>query len=239
MRIPTVTTNDMREIDRVMVEEAHIGLIQMMENAGRNLAHLSRGRFLGGEPRGKQVLLLCGTGGNGGGGMVAARRLHCWGAQVTILLSAPASSFRGTPAHQLGILQWLRASITEMDLPPISEEIDLVLDALIGYGLRGSPSGWAAEMIMWANNQTAPILSLDVPSGLDPSSGIAPGVVIHAAATMTLALPKTGLDKPQAQEKIGEYYLADIGVPPAVLTPFAPLERSQSMFAQEEIIRLR
>ena len=81
--IPSVDTAEMIEVDRAMIEDYHIELIQMMENAGRNLAHLARMRFLDGDPREKRVLVMAGGGGNGGGALVAARRLHNWGGNVT------------------------------------------------------------------------------------------------------------------------------------------------------------
>jgi len=74
-----LTTDQMIEVDRAMIEDFKIELIQMMENAGRNLASLARERFLDGDPIGKRVVVLAGTGGNGGGALVAARRLHNWG----------------------------------------------------------------------------------------------------------------------------------------------------------------
>jgi NAD(P)H-hydrate epimerase len=74
--MPYLTTEQMREIDRLMIEGYHIELIQMMENAGRNLVHLARKRFLGGDPRDKNVVVIAGRGGNGGGGLVTARHLH-------------------------------------------------------------------------------------------------------------------------------------------------------------------
>ncbi len=74
--IPYVTTEQMIEVDRAMMEDYRIELIQMMENAGRNLAHLARVRFLDGNPSGKHVVVLSGTGGNAGGALVCARRLH-------------------------------------------------------------------------------------------------------------------------------------------------------------------
>ncbi|HUM67274.1 MAG TPA: NAD(P)H-hydrate epimerase, partial [Chloroflexota bacterium] len=70
--IPALTTRQMAEVDRGMIEDYHIDLIQMMENAGRNLAHLARERFLNGDPRGQKVVVLAGTGGNGGGALVCA-----------------------------------------------------------------------------------------------------------------------------------------------------------------------
>lgn len=103
--IPFLTTEQMREVDRAMIDDYGILLIQMMENAGRNLAHLARGRFLGGNPAGRQVLVLAGTGGNGGGGLVCARRLHSWGASVRVFLADSPDRFSEIPRHQLAILQ--------------------------------------------------------------------------------------------------------------------------------------
>jgi len=81
-----VTSDQMREVDWAMMEDYGILVLQMMENAGRNLAQLSRKRFLDGDPRGRHVLALAGSDGNGDGGLVCARRLHNWGASVRVLL---------------------------------------------------------------------------------------------------------------------------------------------------------
>lgn len=90
---------------------------------------------------------------------------------------------------------------------------DLIVDALIGYSLTGDPTGPAAGLIRWANRQPAPVLSLDTPSGLDVTTGVAARPCVQAAATLTLALPKTGLlNAPET----GHLYLADISVPPLV-----------------------
>ena len=102
--IPDLTTEQMVEVDRAMIEDFEIELIQMMENAGRNLAHLARKRFLDGSPQGKHVVVLAGRGGNGGGAMVCARRLNNWGAVVEVRLTRELADFEGVPAHQLEIL---------------------------------------------------------------------------------------------------------------------------------------
>lgn len=103
-KVPDLTTGQMIEVDRAMIENYQIDLIQMMENAGRNLAHLARVRFLEGNPSGKHVVVLAGRGGNGGGAMVCARRLSNWGASVEVRLAAKPESYSGVPAHQLRIL---------------------------------------------------------------------------------------------------------------------------------------
>jgi NAD(P)H-hydrate epimerase len=109
--IPFITTDQMRVVDRLMVDEFHIGLEQMMENAGRNLARLAVDRFLDGTPEGKRVIVLAGSGGNGGGGLVAARRLAGWGASVSVRLTREASDFTGIPGVQLTGLYPLSAGL--------------------------------------------------------------------------------------------------------------------------------
>jgi NAD(P)H-hydrate epimerase len=208
MNIPSLTTNQMREVDRLMIETFGITLFQMMENAGRGLAELAR-RMLGGSVMRKNVLVLCGPGNNGGGGMVAARHLHNWGAEVRVILAAELDRLKEVPAQQWSILRILGLDRDGTALEPV----DLVLDALIGYGISGDPRQSVADLIRWANGQSAPVLALDTPSGLDTTSGMAYHPTVRAAATLTLALPKTGLLTPAASPYVGELYLADIGVP--------------------------
>jgi NAD(P)H-hydrate epimerase len=201
-QLPALTADQMREVDRAMVEDLHIELIQMMENAGRNLAELAIARF---SPA--SVTVLAGPGGNGGGGMVAARHLANRGRNVRVVLAEP-DALTPVPTHQLDILARMGVLVGEHP-----ESVDLVVDALIGYSLRGNPSGRAAELIDWANSQPAPVLALDTPSGLDVTTGLAGSPSVRADVTLTLALPKVGLvDAPC----VGELYLADISVPAVV-----------------------
>lgn len=235
--IPCVTTRQMIEVDRAMTVDLGVGLIQMMENAGRNLAHLARGRFLGGDPRGKRVVVMAGAGGNGGGALVAARRLHMWGARVAVVTARRPPEFTGVPGDQLHILQRLGVTVGEKLLGDAMP--DLIVDGIIGYGLSRSPAGAAASLIAWANSQPGPVVALDVPSGLDATSGEAFEPTVRATATMTLALPKTGLLAPVAAQYVGELYLADIGVPPEIYAAPALGLRVGSLFARDDVIRLR
>jgi NAD(P)H-hydrate epimerase len=238
--IPSLDVAQMIEVDRAMVEEYHIQLIQMMENAGRHLAHLSRTRFLDGDPQGKQVAILAGRGNNGGGGLVCARYLRNWGADVQVFVTHPDEHFSGIPAHQLEILRRMGVPITigaGMLLAGL-QSVDLIVDALIGYGLVSSPQGACGQFVRWANDQNCPILSLDIPTGLDATTGKVHDPAIRASATLTLALPKDGLRHEVGSGVVGELYLADIGVPsdlyagPRVGVAVGPI------FAKEEIIRL-
>lgn len=212
MNAPAITTQQMAEVDGLMIEEYGIQLIQMMENAGRNLAEMAR-QMLGGNLTGRKITVLCGAGNNGGGGMVAARHLHNWGARVLIGLTSAEDKLKDVPAHQWRILKTM--GVPEIDqLTKPDEHLDLIIDAMIGYGLQGNPHGRVAEWIRWANSQQHPILALDTPSGLDTTTGDPGNPAIRATSTLTLALPKTGLTSSQAEPYVGDLYLADIGVPP-------------------------
>ena len=236
--LPFITTDQMREIDRVMEEDYGISLVQMMENAGRNLAHLARLRFLGGDPRGKQVVVLAGRGGNGGGAMVCARRLHGYGADVSVAATVPDERVDGVPGRQLAILRRLDIDIATAAPSASAPRPDLVIDGVIGYSLRGAPREPAASMIRWANGAEAPILALDAPSGLDTTSGVVYEPAIRADATMTLALPKRGLAVDEARRHAGELYLADIGVPPELYAQSGLGLQIGSIFSESDIVRL-
>jgi NAD(P)H-hydrate epimerase len=213
IQLPALSTGQMREVDRLMVEEFHIELIQMMENAGRNLALLAK-EMLDEDVQDRPIVVLAGRGNNGGGGLVAARHLLNWGAWVQVLLSHPTEEYSGVPARQLAILEAMGLPMAwaeeGWELPPA----DLIIDAIVGYGLVGDPQRTAVDLIRLANSSRAPILSLDAPSGLDTSTGQLYTPHIQATATMTLALPKAGLLTEDAQSAVGQLYLADISVPP-------------------------
>lgn len=200
-----MTASEMVEVDRLMIDEIGITLIQMMENAGRSLARLALLRF---GPR--RVLVLAGSGGNGGGGLVAARHLHNAGVEVAVLLSGPPENLSGVIRHQFEAIERMSVPIVQR---PVDHGVDLVIDAVIGYSLGGAPRGKAADLIDWANGEEVDVLSLDNPSGLDVTSGEQPGLAVRATATLTLALPKQGL---RSSPLVGELYLADISVPSIV-----------------------
>ncbi len=236
--VPYLTTEQMVEVDRAMIEDLGIELIQMMENAGRGLAHLGRVRFFGGDPRGKRVTVLAGTGGNGGGALVCARRLQNWGARVRVLVTKPDGGFAPVPAHQLRILRRMGVEVGSSETAVRGPNPDLIVDGLIGYSLKGAPRGAAGELIRWAAAQDAPVLALDGPSGVDATTGTVFDPAISATATMTLALPKEGLRAPGVEAHAGELYLADIGVPPSLYAGPALDLRVGSIFAESDVVRL-
>ena len=208
--LPALTADEMRQVDRVMIEDLGIELVQMMENAGLHLAELPRSRFS--RLRDVPVTVLAGGGNNGGGGLVCARHLANWGAPVSVVLDRSPNEITGVPAHQMRILR--RMGLSFLEEPPASP--GLIVDALIGYGLSDDPKGPSAELIERANGTDAPTFSLDAPSGLDTTTGSPADPCIQATATLTLALPKRGILTAEARPVVGRPFLADISVPAVV-----------------------
>ena len=206
IQVPSVTAEEMFEVDRIAMEEFGLGILQMMENAGRNLAENAH-EMLGKTRR--EVVILAGAGGNGGGGLCCARHLHNRGYRINVILDRSAADLKGAAAEQWHILQTAGVRVlSSSEVTTALSRADLVIDALIGYNLRGAPRGRVAELITLCNHTASQVLALDVPSGLNATTGEIPGVVIRADRILTLALPKTGL-----KSTAGTIYLADIGIP--------------------------
>ena len=186
MLIPYITVDQMRKVDQLMETKYHISLTQMMENAGRNLALIAKKNFLKNNCKGKTVVVLTGFGGNGGGAMVAARNLHNWGALVDIVIVKEKDKYSGVTQHQLKILESMGIDFC-FNCEFQNRRYDLVIDGLIGYSLNGQPRGCARDLIDWANSQPFPVLSLDMPSGMDGTTGDIFEPCIRAYATLTLA----------------------------------------------------
>lgn len=205
---PFIDLEKKKEVDKAMIDDYGFSLMQMMELAGLNLAILARNNFLKNKPSGKKVIVVAGPGGNGGGVMVAARHLHNWGADVSLVLSSKAGKFNKDTIYQFSILKKLNVEVVEK-----IDEGDLIIDGMIGYGLSGNPKGKIAELIKQINESGIPVLALDAPSGLDLSTGKPSEVCVKANSTVTLAIPKAGHFRMPASKYIGELFLADISVP--------------------------
>lgn len=216
MPIPALTAKQMGRVDRIMVQEFGLHIEQLMELAGWAVASFARARLLATSPRGRRVLVVAGKGGNGGDGLVAARLLHGWGAEVEVILSHPPAALNDITRHQARIVRAvgipLRHVTGEVEaIPPV----DLVIDALLGFGGTGPPTGDTARLMTAINASEAPVLAVDLPSGLEATTGEPFAPCVRASATLTLALPKTGLLAPRAAKFVGDLWVADIGVPEA------------------------
>jgi NAD(P)H-hydrate epimerase len=233
--MPTVTAAEMAEVDRLATDEFGIDLLQMMEQAGSHLAELVRAE-LGGDLRGRRVVVAVGPGNNGGGGLAAARHLANRGASVRVILARPVNRLSESGQHQLATLLEMSIECCVAIYDVADQEIDdelasahAIVDAILGYRAAGAPHdgvGWLVDRVARAS---VPVISLDVPSGIDADTGQAAGAAVCATATLTLALPKPGLFSPTGREHAGRVHLGDIGIPGAVYrrlgvdagTPFA------------------
>ncbi|VTT86366.1 NAD(P)HX epimerase / NAD(P)HX dehydratase [Halorubrum sp. DM2] len=209
-RVPAVTAEEMRAVDRVAVEEVGLDLPRMMEDAGRGLAEAVLDRRENGP-----VTILAGNGGNGGGGLACARHLANRDLPVQLVLDRDPADIDGVTAEQLRILKATDVPIEtggggsgfDVDAP-----LDgVVVDALIGYGLSGAPRGPVAELVDAASDAAGTVVSLDVPSGVDATTGEAPGAAVDPDLIATLALPKTGLAAVS-----GDLLLVDLSIPATV-----------------------
>jgi hydroxyethylthiazole kinase-like uncharacterized protein yjeF len=207
-----LTGEQMRAADRRSVEAGIPGLI-LMENSGcrivefleKTLAPLERQR----------VVVVCGKGNNGGDGLVIARQL--WTrfrpASLHIVLAAPPEEYQGDAATNWAMARALGIPAS-LQVEPEMRLATLVIDALLGTGLKGPAEGRALELIREMNGSfpLAAIVSVDVPSGLH-----AEGESVHAAHTVTLAAPKTELILPPTCDRAGAITVASIGIPPAFI----------------------
>jgi NAD(P)H-hydrate epimerase len=155
---------------------------------------------------------------------------------VEIWLSREPAAHHGIAERQRRILAALALPVVSPHPDPHLPPADLLVDALIGFSLTGAPTGVTAGLIRAANAHGAPILAVDLPSGLDATAGTVADPTIRAAATLTLALPKTGLLEPAARSVVGDLHVADIGVPAEVYARLGM--QVPPIFGAQEIIRI-
>ena len=214
-----------RAVDRAAIDEYGIPGIVLMENAARGLAAEAL-NMLGDRVQGAEVLVICGSGNNGGDGYALARHLHNAGARpVLAALGAPRL---GTDAAvNRAICQRMGLAIAGPDSLDDHSDARLVVDALFGTGLDRPVEGRAAEVIDWINAAGRPVLAVDVPSGLDCDTGRPLGRAVRAKATVTFVARKPGLVEPPGLDYAGRVTVADIGAPRALVERLGrPLEAS-------------
>ena len=206
--LPVLLADDVKRHD-ASASEHGISVEQLMENAGWAVARAAR-RLLGGT-YGRRVVIVCGKGNNAGDGLVAGRILASEGAHATTVLTSDRHS-------ELTELNLARFPGRVVGLDAIAREIaraDLVIDGLLGVGLSRAPEGAVARAIRACTDGTAPILAVDVPSGVDADTGAIPGDAITARATVTFSGYKPGLLFVPGVEHAGTVEVADIGIPDA------------------------
>jgi hydroxyethylthiazole kinase-like uncharacterized protein yjeF len=212
-----VTGAQMREIDRRAQAEYGIPSLLLMESAALRVVEAAEEvlRAAGG----RRVAVVAGKGNNGGDGLAAARHLSGRGWQVEVWLVCDPEAVQGDARTNLEIVRRLGISLHAAGSGQLPDEFDadLIIDALLGTGVRGAAAGLTATAIEAINRSGAPVLAVDLPSGLDADTGAVPGPCVKADRTVTFALPKRGLLVYPGRGQAGEIVVADIGIPRSLL----------------------
>jgi hydroxyethylthiazole kinase-like uncharacterized protein yjeF len=208
--LQAVTSREMRALE-VNAEYFGVSLLQLMENAGRNVAVDIAQRF----EVGKRVVIFCGLGGNGGDGFVTARHLLSMGFVVTVMIAGRSKEIVHEAAEKnfLSLSYLNEIPILEVtdssDIPKV--EADVVVDALLGTGTKGSLKPPIRQMVEYINSLSGFKIAVDVPTGIDSDTGENLGIAVKADATVSSHAPKIGLAN--AKKYVGELIVKDIGVP--------------------------
>jgi ADP-dependent NAD(P)H-hydrate dehydratase / NAD(P)H-hydrate epimerase len=223
---PVLTAKQMREADRYTVDEVGLPGVVLMENAGAAVAEVIRDRY----PGAKSLVIFCGKGNNGGDGLVVARRLlarnplvvlACARADVTDDSRVHLEAFErgnGAVVEAAGVGDW-------RSLVPGLTRADLIVDALLGTGLRRPPEGVMADAISAIRTLAkdgVPVVAVDLPSGVPSDGGEISWPAVEATVTVTLVAPKHGLVLPPACDHVGELVVADIGVSASTVARATP-----------------
>jgi hydroxyethylthiazole kinase-like uncharacterized protein yjeF len=210
----------MRAFDAYAIDRCRVPGLVLMENAGRGATDVLIRELLGGRAANARVVVVCGTGNNGGDGLVIARHLFVRGAQVVVLVAG--DMMRGSPDARANLDAWLGVGGEVRSLGPGATlaalthamvDPHVIVDALFGTGLDRAIDGWLADLVRAINAMATRRFSVDVPSGLDADTGAELGVSVQAHVTVTFGHHKLGLLTPNAANAAGRVHVVDIGVP--------------------------
>ncbi len=216
-----VTADDIRRLDLSAARDYAIPSVLLMENAGRAVSDV----ILRDHPSCK-VLIFAGKGNNGGDGLVVARRLANLAYKVRVILFESPSNLKADPllnyniAEKMAIPITVSAALSENAFLDLCRGSDLIVDAIFGIGIHSSVQGIFRDAISAINRSGKPVVSIDIPSGLDSDTGRIQGVAVKATSTVTLALPKRGLFEGEGPSYAGRVEVADIGIPRDLLAPY-------------------
>ncbi|MBG90533.1 MAG: NAD(P)H-hydrate epimerase [Actinobacteria bacterium] len=215
-QISHVSAQQARDIDLACIKKAWVPTDQLMTIAAWHLARLSNEYI----KRPSRIAVLAGKGHNGADALLAAMYLSNWGHQVSIFLMADIQEYKGLSFRQLSQVKVAPGcrvlSRQDFDL----DSVDLVIDGLLGVGLKLAARPPIVPIINQLNHANVPVISVDIPSGLDASDGPIHSPIVKATMTVTFALPKIGFLKDASKSYLGDVFLVDIGVPPHVLRQF-------------------
>jgi NAD(P)H-hydrate epimerase len=223
-----LSTEQVRSVDAWAARTLGLPGIILMENAGRSVAEVLTS--LVATPPEKPVLILCGPGNNGGDGLVMARHLHGAGWPVFVVLGCEPDAYKGDALFHCQILfhcgiAWERASVFFEALKASSAIWDgysWVVDALFGTGLKRALISPFFDWVEAVNRSGLPVLSVDLPSGLDGDTGQPLGTAIRATHTVAMVALRMGFAEPRAKEFLGTTHVASIGLPAWEMTSGGP-----------------
>jgi NAD(P)H-hydrate epimerase len=224
---PLPDAETMRGVDRWAIEQRSVPGIELMERAGAGVVRAVE-RLAPGLGR---VAVVCGKGNNGGDGLVVARLLREAGRAVTVLCTSPPEDYTGDAATNMERLPGeapLRISSSSSSVCLPLEDVELIVDALLGTGFQGEPHGEVASAIEAIGASGLPVLSVDVPSGVDASSGVVAGTAVKAQMTVTFHAAKPGLHIRPGRTYAGQVECVDIGIPRG-----APMEASVGLIGDD------
>jgi ADP-dependent NAD(P)H-hydrate dehydratase / NAD(P)H-hydrate epimerase len=222
--IPVLSRDEMRAFDAYAIRSAHVPGLVLMENAGRGAADVVAREALGGRAEGARVVVLCGTGNNGGDGFVIARHLASRGAVVEAFLAGRAERVKGDARTNLEAWTGIGGKLTELGddanaaaaLEAALAQARVGVDALFGTGLDRALGGEAAHLVAVFNRAPVLRVAVDLPSGLDANTGRPLGACVEAHLTATFARHKLGLLTPGGARYAGRIFVCDLGVPAAL-----------------------
>ena len=220
-----VTSETMQQLDRQTIELYGVPGLELMERAGRHVAEAVKSRFT--SPETRSALIVAGKGNNGGDGFVVARLLSESGWSVTLLVLTPGKEFSGDARKNFdrtpsSVETLFFSGVSGDRLLKLAQGNDVIIDAIFGTGLKSSPSGIYAEAIELVNASGRPVVAVDIPSGVDATTGKIFGVAVKSGLTVTFGAAKLGHVLYPGAGYAGEIIVKDIGIPPELLgkTPF-------------------
>lgn len=219
--IALYSTAQVRALDAHAIKGLGIPGYTLMKRAGEGALRFLRSRW----PMAHRIVIVCGGGNNGGDGYVVARFAHAAGLAVTVLAAIPPEQLRGDARLAYEDFKNSEGQIHAFDSALFSEG-DVIVDALLGTGLRGAVRGDLGRVIREINSSGRPVFALDVPSGLDSDTGMPLGEAVRADCTVTFVGLKTGLFIGDGPEHAGTVYFDDLEISPPPSAEFKPgLER--------------
>ncbi len=216
----TVTVHQIQRLDRKAIHEIGIPSTVLMENAGRAVAEEVEKTLR--RLKAQRVSIVCGTGGNGGDGFVVGRYLIDAGLRPEIFLAGDPRNLRADTAVHYQVLKNLRYPVFVLKeisspFPETVRRCDLIVDGLFGVGLNREIAGRDREMISAVNEARGFVVSIDIPSGLDGTSGKILGICIRASVTVTFSFAKRGFFLNQGPAHVGRVVVRDIGIPKSLV----------------------